>query len=315
MASYFKLRTGLSRSKCHEKWEYFCEDATGISVVHEYANGFLYMSAAPSKQLRAKFPNALLQVPLAAVPCSADEYAAVHARYTEAEAKRKAEEELLKALRKGMSRNQHAAEEAGVAEPARLAPHLLDDFTVFDTETTGLSPENDRILEVAAVRYINWEPVAQMQQFVRFTGRVPHFITKLTGIADQDVRHASESKTVLGQFRKLAGESLLVGHNVGFDIRMIEAERKRLGAVVALPNPVLCTMELAKQRTPAPHKLGKLCERFSIPVVGAHRAMNDVLMTYELLRYLHELEPVTQLSPLKPVVPAAAAQSSLFAAA
>jgi DNA polymerase III alpha subunit (gram-positive type) len=194
---------------------------------------------------------------------------------------------------------------------------FLDDFTVFDTETTGLSPEKDRLLEVAAVRYQNWQPVAQMQRLVRFTGQVNYFVTNLTGLTSADVRHAPESKAVLKEFRQVAGESLLIGHNVAFDLRMIEAERRRLGAVLPLPNATLCTKVAAQSRYPGPHKLGELCQRFGISTVGAHRAMADVVMTFELLRYLHQQQPlrpslVGAASAAK--AKKAAVQPSLFAA-
>ena len=271
-------------------------------------------------------PAAPFSVPVGAVPSTAEAYEVALAKCVAAERARRLlarkEEAFVKSLRKGMARHAHASlpQAGGVEElleglAHKSQPHFLDDFTVFDTETTGLSAEKDRLLEVAAVRYTGWQEVARMQSFVRFTGRMPHFITSLTGIREADVRQAPDSKVVLKEFRQLAGESLLVGHNVGFDVRMIEAERTRLGAVTPLPNQSLCTMLLARQRTPAPHKLGVLCARFGIPVVGAHRALNDVLMTYALLQHMHQQDPFTALAPLKPAGKVPATTLGLFAAA
>jgi DNA polymerase III epsilon subunit-like protein len=323
MPEYFKLRSGLSRGiedgasqkkVCTYKVEYFLHDAGGmVASVSEYDDGFIYRS-----------PAARVSVLPGAVPCSEAEYDAALARCLAVEKKRREEArkeaEFTKSLRKGMALNAHASYEAGAAELLEGLAHeptFLAEFTVFDVETTGFSADKDRLLEVAAVRYENWQPVGQMQQLVRFMGQVPYHITNLTGLTSADVRYAAEPKVVLNEFRKLAGDSVLVGHNVSFDLRMIEAERKRLGAVAPLPNTSLCTKIIAQSRYPAPHKLGELCQRFGIPVVGAHRAMNDVVMTFELLRYLHQQQPLT---PSLVGAPAAAkpkkavVQSSLFAA-
>ncbi|UOQ53081.1 3'-5' exonuclease [Hymenobacter cellulosivorans] len=305
MASYFKLRTGLARGidnptgnkkVCTEKVEYFCQDATGVYSVNVYEDGFVYMSPVPSKQLLAKYPNAVLQVPAEAVPCSAAEYEAAHALFVVAEAKRKAEEEALKALRKGMSRNQHAAEEAQVAEPiiadiARMAPmpHFLDDFTVIDLEF-----QINDLLELAAIRYQNWQPVGQVQSLVRFRGSILPQVHRITGIREADVWNAPEEKAVLQRFKQLAGDSLLVCHNLSADRRILEAARTRCGAQQALPNEWFCTLALARQRLPdaKSHKLGDLCTRFGIAAHGAHRALRDVEMCAGLLQRLHQMEPV-----------------------
>jgi DNA polymerase III epsilon subunit-like protein len=100
---------------------------------------------------------------------------------------------------------------------------------------------------------------------------------------------------VLQRFRQLAGDSLLVGHNVTFDIRFVNAARARLGAYEPLPNSFLCTQVVATRYHPsaASHKLGELCARFGISNKGAHRAGADVLMTAKLLQHLHAQRPIT----------------------
>ncbi|TGE29711.1 3'-5' exonuclease [Hymenobacter metallicola] len=302
MPSYFKLRTGLSRGTdnptankkvCTYKEEYFCQDATGVYSVNVYEDGFVYMSPVPSKELRAKYPNAVLVVPAEAEPCTAADYEAAHTLFVVAEAKRKAEEEALKSLRKGMSRNQHAAEEADVAEPVPVGsaptPHFLADFTVLDLEFQGTD-----LLELAAIRYQDWQPVNQLQSFVRFRGPLNHHVTKLTGITSADVWNAPEEKAVLRQFKALADDSLLVCHNLSADRRILEAARTRQGAPVPLPNQWFCTLALSRQRLPtAPsHKLGDLCTSFGISAHGAHRALRDVEMCAGLLQRFHQLEPI-----------------------
>jgi DNA polymerase-3 subunit epsilon len=322
---YFKLRIGLSRgiedatakkSQCTYLVEYYYRDATGrLAKVTICEDGFVYRSAAsfrqqinpawpgkpgqkPAPAKWVEIPGDQLALPVGAEPCAEAEYDAALERVLAFE-KKKEEERLkekafIESLKQGMLRAQHAAEEADVAEPLDLVPasHFLDDFTVFDTETTGTDPHRNRITELAAVRYQNWQEVGRMQSFVRCDQPVPRFITQLTGITDADLRHAPLPVAVLKQFRQLAGESLLVGHNVTFDLRMVEGARERLGAVQPLPNQSLCTWAVAATRYPGPHKLPGLCERFGIPSAGAHRAMVDVLMTAALLRLMHEQAPI-----------------------
>ncbi len=205
-----------------------------------------------------------------------------------------------------------AAEQVQLPDAAPALPpaprEFLSDFTVIDTEF-----QESSLLEVAAVRYQNWQPVAKMISFVRFTGEVNYHVSKLTGITANDVRTAPTEMEVMRELRQLIGDSLLIAHNISADRRLIEATRTRLGAAEPLPNAWLCTMALARLRYPAPHKLSDLCHRFGIPTTGAHRAMKDVEMCYRLLQRMHQEQPITGELPTKRKP--ARAQPSLFATA
>jgi DNA polymerase-3 subunit epsilon len=313
MPEYYQLHSGLSRPDCTWLKQYFYRDATGrLAQVSVYENGFLFRSAASfrcqlneawpgkpgQKPVPAKYveiPGAQLRVPAGAVPCPAAEYEAALQRVLDYEKKKQQEkskeEAFLKSLRRGMTRNAHAAEEAGAAEaverPIPAAVHFLDDFTILDFETS-----DSYAIELAAVRVQQWQIVDQLQSFIQFRGQLNRFTRSLTGITPQQLWNAPREKVVLQQFKKLAGDSLLVAHHAAFDRRQLEAARTRQGATRPLANPTLCTLVVAKSRYPAPHKLGDLCARFGIAVVGAHRALSDVRMTYELLRYMHQQQPI-----------------------
>lgn len=195
--------------------------------------------------------------------------------------------------------------------PALVAPAagLLDDVTVLDLEFQG-----DNLLEIAAIRYVNGESVDEYVSLVRFHGQVWAAITQVTGLTTLHVSadKLPSEKQALQQFKKLVskrlfgeqmlGDSLLVCHSIGADKRVIEAARKRQGATAELANPWLCTLALAKRRVkagllPSDQKcgLGELCQHFQIKTRGAHRAKADVLMCHQLLRKLHEQQPVTKL--------------------
>ena len=290
MPSYYLCTTGMSRgindgtskkTACTWHREYFYFSADGLlASVSEFEDGLYYLSAP-----------ARLPVPAGAVTCAAALYEAAHRKAVaylrrEAATKQRATE-FTKSLRDGSFFRGDDHQD----EPDALP--FLSDFTVFDCETTGFSSENDHLLELAAVRYQNWKPVGQLVSFVRCPVPVPGRITQLTGIYTRQVIHAAEPKAVFQRFRALVGDSLLVGHNVGFDLAFVNAARARLGAQAPLANDFLCTLTVAKARAAAPHKLGTLCQRFGISDQGAHRALNDVRMTTQLLQHLHEKEPVT----------------------
>ena len=63
----------------------------------------------------------------------------------------------------------------------------LDNFIVLDLETTGLDPVNDNIIEVGAIRFRNGEEEEKFEQLVNPEMPIPDFITKLTGIKNDDV--------------------------------------------------------------------------------------------------------------------------------
>jgi DNA polymerase III epsilon subunit family exonuclease len=117
--------------------------------------------------------------------------------------------------------------------PIRGGSDGLANAVVFDLETTGLSPSNDEIIQIAAVRIDSGKVRASDRFFsyVRPTRRISPFITDLTGITDDDVEDAPPALDVLKQFAAFCGDSLLVAHNGhAFDIPFIRSacDRRRL---------------------------------------------------------------------------------------
>jgi DNA polymerase-3 subunit epsilon len=348
MADYFKLRISLSRgiedatakkSQCTYLVEYYYRDATGrLAKVTVCEDGLVYRSAAtfrrqlnpawpgkpgqkPAPAKMVEIPGEQMALPVGAEPCPEAEYESALAQVLAYEQKK--EEERLKekafveSLKQGMLRAQHAAEEADVAEPMLVPdPHFLDDFTILDFETA-----KDRPIELAAVRFVNWKPVDEMQLFVALPPGeyVPAMITELTGITSRMLQGAPDVKAVLKRFRALAGPSLLIAHNVTYDRRILEKSRTGLGATAPLENKWLCTLTVARHHYPTrtSHKLPDLCQAFGINTKGNHRALKDCHMTFELLRRMHQEKPVeASLVGCTSVAQAKkAAQPSLFAAA
>ena len=168
---------------------------------------------------------------------------------------------------------------------------MINDVTVFDFETTGTNPENDRIIEVGAIRCINGEIVSQFQTLVKLDGELPTKITEITGITDADLVGGMDEDIAFKILRNLAKDSLLVAHNAAFDLAFLHYWMQRTGGRT-FSNHFIDTMTIARDRHPYPHKLTDMTERYGIELTGAHRALNDVIGCWELLKAMHVEQPV-----------------------
>ncbi len=91
----------------------------------------------------------------------------------------------------------------------------LNDLVVFDLETTGLSPADDEIIQIAALRVVGGRIRHDdaFFSYVKPRHSIDPFITRFTGISDRDVRHASGPLDVLEKFSRYCRDALLVAHN------------------------------------------------------------------------------------------------------
>ena len=167
--------------------------------------------------------------------------------------------------------------------PAAAPPQLV----VLDTETTGLDPERDRIIDIGAVRL--GPDLEVRDRFVTLVDPgvpIPLFITRLAGIADTDVRGAPAFPEAFAALRQFAGDAVLVGHNVGFDRDHLAAGARRAG-LPPLANAWFDTLEAALLLYPEldRHALAVLAAEFGIER-QAHRALPDAETAADVLRRL-----------------------------
>lgn len=154
-------------------------------------------------------------------------------------------------------------------------------FVVIDLETTGLSPEWDEIIEVAALRIQDGEIIASYQSLVKPNEEIDEFITELTGITVEMLSEAPSVEEVLPAFRDFIGDDLVVGHNVSFDVGFIyDNFEKYLG--VPFSNNYIDTMRISRKAMPelAHHRLKDMVNIFNIVTEGQHRALADCHSTY-----------------------------------
>ncbi|MCO5332561.1 MAG: exonuclease domain-containing protein [Pyrinomonadaceae bacterium] len=159
----------------------------------------------------------------------------------------------------------------------------LDDaeFVVFDLETTGAQAPPDRITEIGAFRVKNGEVTEDFHTLVNPGQPIPRFITELTGINDDMVAEAPHFADIAGEFLQFIGDSVLVAHNSGFDMRFLDHEIGLVFPEHRVANPCLCTVQLSRRLLPhiANHKLKTVAEHYSIDLVDHHRAKADAYAT------------------------------------
>lgn len=162
-------------------------------------------------------------------------------------------------------------------------------YVVFDLETTGLSPYKDEIIEIGAVK-VNKEGqiVDTFTTLVKPSQPVSDFIQNLTGISNDMLEDAPSIYVALPRFANFAGDEILVGHNVTFDIAFIQQKAKIYKDMKFL-NPYVDTLSLTRKVYPnlKSYKLQDLIKEFDLKTFAAHRALADVVATqqlYELLK-------------------------------
>lgn len=164
---------------------------------------------------------------------------------------------------------------------------------VFDTETTGLNPDECQIIELAALkveaRNGELEITGQMDEFVKLPEgeRLPPRIVELTGITDELLDLEGISPQIVARdFLRLLGDkpATLVAHNAQFDASFLRGLLKGLDVP---PLKWLDTLTVCRDRTFYPHTLEAMIKRYKLEgVQNSHRAIDDVLALYELLKAL-----------------------------
>lgn len=160
---------------------------------------------------------------------------------------------------------------------------------IFDVETTGFSVSQDEVVEIAAVRLVKGQPQNKFHAYITNTVSVGDS----EGIHGHSNRflaeHGRPAKEVFREFFEFVGNAMLVGHNVGFDIKMVTAQAQKAGLSV----PKLRwedTLELANRFIEADrYSLEALAEHLNLAHLPSHKAMDDVRTTIDLLAVLMPL--------------------------
>ena len=162
-------------------------------------------------------------------------------------------------------------------------------FVVVDLETTGTRPGQDEITEIGAVRVRSGEVQAELSTFVSIDGSLPGHISRLTGIAPEDLVGAPSLGEVMSTFLEFSHGAVLVAHNSRFDLGFLRAAAAATGRPWPDPRSV-CTLALARRvlhrGETRGHRLGELAAHLGAAVVPNHRALQDARATVDVLHAL-----------------------------
>ena len=179
-----------------------------------------------------------------------------------------------------------------------------------DVETTGTSPQNDRITEIGVVELDPDGTVREWSTLVNPGVGIPPFIQQLTGISDAMVASAPTFAEVAEELQRRLVGRLFVAHNVRFDYGFIRNEFKRLDT--SFRADTLCTVRLSRRLYPQhfKHNLDSLIQRLGIQIEDRHRALSDARVLATFLKQLpqeHDTETIHAAMRhvmAKPVLPA-----------
>ncbi len=161
-------------------------------------------------------------------------------------------------------------------------------FICIDCESTGLDPEKDRIIEVAAARFTFQEVLQQYETLIDPECPIPETSQEIHKISQEMIAGKPKVREVLPRLLEMVQGHIIVGHGIGFDVSLIasEAERAQIPTKIR-SQPQIDTLRLARLYGESPvNSLERLRQHFNIQPEGAHRAMSDVVVNIEVFKHL-----------------------------
>lgn len=176
-------------------------------------------------------------------------------------------------------------------DPEKLLHRPLGEtrFVVVDTETTGLQAyAGDEICSIALIEMQGLELTGREFNSLIFPGRkIPAASTRIHHLTDADVKDAPVIEEVMQEIADFIGESVLVGHHIGFDIRFLNKILQR-ELLCHLKHPWLDTMLLYLAHTGrvGHYTLEDVADYTRVEVQGRHTARGDAITTAEVFRHI-----------------------------
>ena len=177
---------------------------------------------------------------------------------------------------------------------AGLAPVLRRQFSefseydhliFFDTETSGLSPVNNKIIEFSAIIF-DREAERYVSKLICLDGHLSGEVSLLTGIDDTLLAQYGEDResaeqAICALFEE--GRSLVIGYNLTFDLAFLREVMVKHGCTEWLDrHDYIDALTVFKDRAPYPHKLENACARYGVSSLGAHCSLYDSLALAEV---------------------------------
>lgn len=166
------------------------------------------------------------------------------------------------------------------------------EFTIFDTETTGLEPgSGDRIIELAAIRFKAGERIAELQSLVNPHRDITAAAFQVNHISQEMVSSAEDMAAVMPRFLDFIRGSCLCSYNAPFDMGFLNNELRLLGQAFPAEVAVVDVLRMARRLLPGLERyaLWFVAQHLGIKRQQAHRALEDVELTLAVFRALSDL--------------------------
>ncbi|PXW76381.1 DNA polymerase-3 subunit epsilon [Blastomonas natatoria] len=159
---------------------------------------------------------------------------------------------------------------------------------IFDTETTGLSPdEGHRMVEIGCIEMVGRSLTGRtFHAYFNPEIPMPPEAEKVHGLGDAFLADKPLFAAGVDDLLEFLGEATLVAHNAGFDMRFLNAELAMVGRPAIAMNRVIDTVAMARAKFPgSPASLDALCKRFGVD--RSHRVLHGALLDAELLAQVY----------------------------
>ncbi len=150
------------------------------------------------------------------------------------------------------------------------------DIAAVDVETTGLNPENDRVIEIGIIHMRGGEVLDRYSQLIEPGIPIPEEVVKLTGIQPDDVKGQPRFEEIAADVRARLEGKVVVAYNLSFDKKFISSELVRANTTWP-EGPCLDPLVFARelQRNDGSKRLEAVAKRLGIALDNAHRAADD----------------------------------------
>ena len=162
-------------------------------------------------------------------------------------------------------------------------------FVALDTETTGLSPRNNEIIEVSAIKYKGSKKLETFSTLIKPNANIPYNITRITGISNDMVKSAPKKEEIAEKLIEFIGNNTIVAHNASFDMNFLNNSFDNK----FIKNKVVDTVKLSRMMHPylPNHKLSTVAEHIGVKEDGYHRAEFDCECCAKIyIKYLESKE-------------------------
>lgn len=173
-------------------------------------------------------------------------------------------------------------------------------FSVVDVETTGLSANKNRVIEVAIVKIENLKITDKLHYLINPQTYIPPFITSLTGIDNDDVIGAPIFSNIVDELITFIDNTILTAHNLPFDASFLNTEFLIAGREFINENSC-CTLKIARNiySTLQSKSLTSVAQYLNLKNTNAHRALGDAEITAKvLLKMIKEIQKKDNISTL-----------------